>query len=165
MIMDNLFQVECSSPSQFMGIIGGVAFLFIVLTIIVAYLKVNKYRSRFWELQNTNEEKNKQILILKEEVEALKIKNATNEQELKYFAETKKALDETQSKCSIFQDKHTATEKDLSKNQALLSSKEGMYQTLLEDYKTLKDEQNQLLEDNSKFRISNARLLMKSEQQ
>ena len=158
-----LEKIQSDSTMMLMAIMAFVVLLIIVLIVIVSAMRVKKYRNRFWGLQNKNENKSKQILLLKEEVQALKIKNATNEQELQQFAETKQNLGDTVDKFSAFQEKHTETEKELSQTQALLSSKESVYLTLLEEHKELKERQEKLIEENSKFRTNNARLLMKIE--
>lgn len=146
-----------------MAIIAVVVFLVIVLTIIVSAMRVKSYKDRFWNSEIDNKEKAAYITKIEKELQAYKIKNATNEELLKQFSETKKLLKATNEAHALLQKKYNEREKELSQTKAKLESTEGIYAHLLEEHKQLKERFDVLQENNAKYRTSNARLLMKLE--
>jgi DNA recombination protein RmuC len=135
----------------------------IVLVVVVSAMKVKIYKDRFWNTKVDNKEKAEYISALEHELQAYKIKNASNEQALQQFAETKETLRSTHETLLALQEKYNGLEKELSQTKAQLESAQGVYATLLKEHNTLKDRQDAILEENSKYRTNNARLLMKLE--
>ena len=65
-------------------------------------MRVKTYKDRFINTQIDNQEKETQIIELQKELQALKIKEAQNEQELQLFGETKEKLGVTEEKLHYF---------------------------------------------------------------
>lgn len=147
-------------------LIGGVAIavlLAIVLVIVVASMRVKIYKDRFWNMQIDNKEKAEHISKIEKELQVYKIKDAKNEQELAQFSETKTTLKTANETYLRLQGNFNESEKELSQIKAKLEGKEGMYETLTLEHKNLQERFDTTLEDNTKFRTNNARLLMKLE--
>ncbi|EIF50733.1 DNA recombination protein RmuC [Sulfurovum sp. AR] len=158
-----LMKIENDSALMLMAGLALVVLLVIVLVVVVSAMKVKIYKDRFWNTKVDNQEKAEYILALEHELQAYKIKNASNEQELQQFAETKETLTSTNERLHTLQGKYNELEKELSQVKAKLESAEERHAALLEEYNTLKDRQDTILEENSKYRTNNARLLMKLE--
>jgi DNA recombination protein RmuC len=158
-----LLKIQNDSTLMLMAGLALVVLLVIVLVVIVSAMKVKIYKDRFWNTQIDNKEKTEYISALEHELQAYKIKNASNEQELQQFSETKDTLKSTNETLLILQDKYNELEKELSQVKAKLESAEEIHATLLEEHNTLKERHDTILEDNSRYRTNNARLLMKLE--
>ncbi|MFC2057561.1 DNA recombination protein RmuC [Campylobacterota bacterium] len=158
-----LLKIQNDSTLMLMAGLALVVLLVIVLVVIVSAMKIKIYKDRFWNTQIDNNEKTEYISALEHELQAYKIKNASNEQELQQFEETKEMLNSTNETLLTLQDKHNELEKELSQTKAKLESAEEIHAALLEEHKTLKERQDSILEDNSRYRTNNARLLMKLE--
>ena len=156
-------KIQSDSTLTLMAIIAVVVFLVIVLTIIVSAMRVKTYKDRFWNVEIDNKEKTAYISKIEKELQTYKIKNASNEQLLEQFSETKEVLKATNEEHKGLQKKYNEREKELSQTKATLESVEGIYANLLEEYKILKERLDELQENNGKYRTSNARLLMKLE--
>ena len=158
-----LMKIQNDSTLMLMVGLALVVLLVIVLVVVVSAMKVKIYKDRFWNTKIDNKEKAEYISALEKELQAYKIKNASNEQALQQFAETKETLRSTHETFLSLQEKYNALEKELSQTKAQLESARGVYATLLEEHNILKDRQDAILEENSKYRTNNARLLMKLE--
>ncbi len=158
-----VMKIANDSTLMLMAGLALVVLLVIVLVVVLSAMKVKIYKDRFWNTKVDNQEKAEYISALEHELQAYKIKNASNEQELQQFAETKDALRSTNETLSALQGKYNELEKTLSQTKAQLESAQGVYATLLEEHNTLKGRQDAILEENSKYRTNNARLLMKLE--
>ena len=90
-----LLKIQNDSTLMLMAGLALVILLVIVLVVVVSAMKVKIYKDRFWNTQIDNKEKTEYISALEHELQAYKIKNASNEQELQQFAETKDALKST----------------------------------------------------------------------
>ena len=156
-------KIEGDSTMMLMAIIAVVVLLVIVLTIVVSAMRVKTYKDRWWNVTVDNKEKAEYISAIERELQAYKIKNASNAQELSQFADTKERLKITQEEFYTLQKNFNEREKELSQLKAKLESAEGMYETLSDAYKELQERNEKLLEDNSRYRTNNARLLMKLE--
>jgi DNA recombination protein RmuC len=146
-----------------MAIIAVVVLLVIVLTIIVSAMRVKTHKDRFWNVQIDNKEKAEYIAVIEEDLQSYKIKNASDEQALQQFSETKEALKSTNETYIILQKNYNELEKELSQTTTKLESAESIYENLLDEHKELKVRLDEIQESNSRFRTSNARLLMKLE--
>ena len=162
--MNELIAKIQSDPSMMlMAIIAVVVLLVIVLTVIVSAMRVKTHRDRWWNVTVDNKEKAAYISTLERELQACKIKDASNTQELSQFAETKERLKSAHEEFYALQKKFNEREKEISQLKARLESIEEMYERLSDDYKELQSRNEALLEDNSRYRTNNARLLMKLE--
>ena len=149
-----------------MMLIAGVALavlLVIVLVIVVSYMRVKVYKDRFRTLLFENKEKSEHITKIEKELQTYKIKDAKNQQELSQFDETKKTLNSANDAYSSLQNKFNENEKELSQVKAQLEAKEGMYEELVKEHENFKERYDVALEENTKYRTTNARLLMKLE--
>jgi len=162
-MQDLLLEIQNNSTLMLIAGIALVVLLVIALVVVVSSMRVKTYKDRFVNVREDNNEKAEQISSLEKELQEYKIKNASNEQELQQFSETKNVLHNTQESLSVTQKEFT----DLEKAQSQLTTKfeniKAMYDNLLEEHKTLQERTDQLQEENSKLRINNARLLMKLE--
>ncbi|MBT8343844.1 MAG: DNA recombination protein RmuC, partial [Sulfurovum sp.] len=158
-----VLKIQNDSTLMLMAGLALVVLLVIVLVVLVSAMKVKIYKDRFWNTNIDNKEKTETISALEHELEAYKIKNASNEQELQQFSETKEILRSTNETLLALQNKHNELEKELSQVKTKLESAEEIHTTLLGEYHTLKERQDSILEDNSRYRTNNARLLMKLE--
>src|SRR5210317_2038643 len=156
-----LMKIQNDSTLMLMVGLALVVLLVIVLVVVVSAMKVKIYKDRYWNTKVDNEEKTEYISALEHELQAYKIKNASNEQELQQFSETKETLKSTNEALATLQDKYNEIEKELSQVKANLDNAHATHVTLLEEHNTLKDRYESILEDNSRYRTNNARLLMK----
>jgi len=157
--------LETPSDSTLMLIAGMalVVLLVIVLVIMVSAMKVKTFKERFWDTQADNKEKAEYISALEHELEAYKIKNASSEQALQQFAETKATLKSTNDTFLTLQGRYNELEKELSQIKVKLEGAQGVHETLVGEHRSLKERNDAVLEENSKYRTNNARLLMKLE--
>ena len=156
-------KIQGDSTMMLMAIIAVVVLLVIVLTIVVSAMRVKTYKDRWWNVTVDNKEKAEYISAIERELQAYKIKNASNAQELSQFADTKERLKSAQEEFYALQKNFNELEKELSQLRAKLESAEGMYETLSNAHRELQERNESLLEDNSRYRTNNARLLMKLE--
>ncbi len=163
MMNELIAKIQSDSTMMLMAIIAVVVLLVIVLTIVVSAMRVKTYKDRWWNVTVDNKEKAEYISAIERELQAYKIKNASNAQELSQFADTKERLKTAQDEFYILQKNFNELEKELSQLRAKLESAEGMYETLSHAHKELQERNESLLEDNSRYRTNNARLLMKLE--
>lgn len=147
-------------------LMGGIALavlLVIVLVVVVSAMKVKTYKDRFLDIESDNKEKAEYISALESELQALKIKNASNEQSLQQFAETKEILKATNETLLTLQGKYNELDKELSQTNARFETLQETYKTLTQEHITLKERYDTVQEENNRFRTNNARLLMKLE--
>jgi DNA recombination protein RmuC len=156
-------KIQGDSTLMLMAIIAVVVLLVIVLTIVVSAMRVKTYKDRWWNVTVDNKEKAEYISAIERELQAYKIKDASNTQELSQFADTKERLKTVQEEFYALQKNFNEREKELSQIKAKLESAEGMYETLTNAHRELQERNESILEDNSRYRTNNARLLMKLE--
>jgi len=156
-------KIQGDSTLMLMAIIAVVVLLVIVLTIVISAMRVKVYKNRWWNVTVDNKEKTAYIFSIEQELQASKIKNASNAQELSQFTDTKERLHLAQEEFYTLQKNFNELEKELSQLKAKLESTEGIYETLLNAHNELQKRNEDLLEDNSRYRVNNARLLMKLE--
>ncbi len=158
-----LLKIQTDSTLMLMIGMALAVLLVIVLVIVVSAMKVKTYKDRFLDTQLDNKEKSEYISALEHELQAYKIKNASNEQELQQFSETKETLRSTNEAYLLLQGKYNELEKELSQIKTKLENAQEIHATLLAEHNSLKERQDTILEDNSRYRTNNARLLMKLE--
>jgi len=149
-----------------MMLVAGVAvsiLLVIVLVIVVSYMRVKVYKDRFRTLMFETNEKSEYIKKIEKELQTYKVKDTKNKQELSHFDETKKRLTTANESYLELQNKFNENEKELGQIKAKLKSKEEMYEVLLKQHEDFKEHYDVALEENTKYRTTNARLLMKLE--
>jgi len=156
-------KAQGDSLMMFMSIIAVVVLLIIVLVVLVSAMRVKTYRDRWWNATVDNKEKTEYISAIERELQAYKIKNASNEQELSYFLDTKERLKISQEEFGILHKNFNELEKELSQLNAKLESIENMYDALLNSHKELQEKNESLSEESNRYRTNNARLLMKLE--
>ena len=162
--MNELIEKIQNDPTlMLMAVMAVVVLLVIVLVTLISAMRVKTYKNRWWNTQVDNNEKAEYIFSLESELQSYKIKNASNEQELSQFAETKEILKSVNESFLELQGRFNELEKELSQTKAKLESAEAIYEVLLVEHKELKDRHEEILEGNSKYRTNNARLLMKLE--
>ncbi len=160
---DLLLKIQNDPTLMFFAIIALVVFMVIVLVVIVSSMRVKTYKDRFWNTQVDNKEKAEYIAQLEEELQAYKIKNASDTQALLQFDETKEILKSTNESFLMLQGNYNELEKELSQTKAKLEGAESLYEALSSEHKELQTHNSRIQEENSRFRINNARLLMKLE--
>lgn len=162
--MEELIEKIQSDPTlMLMAVMAVVVLLVIVLVTLISAMRVKTYKNRWWNTQVDNNEKAEYIFALESELQSYKIKNASNEQELSQFGETKETLKSTNESFLELQGRFNELEKELSQVKTKLESAEAMYEALLGEHKELKERHDEVLESNSRYRTNNARLLMKLE--
>jgi len=160
---DILLEIQNDSTLMLVSGVALVVLLVIVLVIVVASMRVKIYKDRFVSVRAQNGEKAEHITNLEKELQEYKIKNASNEQELHQFDETKDILNKTKESLLGKQTEFANLEKEQSSLKANFENIQSMYDNLLQEHKTLQKQTEQLQEESSKLRINNARLLMKLE--
>lgn len=158
-----LDKIQNDSVFMLFAIIAFVVFLIIVLVVIVSSMRVRTYKDRFWNSEVDNKEKRRYITELEDELQEYKLLNASNEQLLLQFDETKDTLVHTNKSFLALQGTFNALEKEFSQITAKLEGSQSLYEALMNEHKTLQEQYKSLQADNSKLNINNARLLMKLE--
>ncbi len=162
-MQDLLSKIQNDPTLMFISVIALVVLLIIALVVVVSSMRVKIYKDRFINVREDNNDKSERISSLEKELQEYKIKNASNEQELQQFSETKDVLNSTKESLSTTQKEFTELEKEQNQLSTKLENIQAMYDNLLDEHKTLQERTEHLQEDNSKLRINNARLLMKVE--
>jgi len=162
--MQELF-LKIQNDSALMIIVGIVlvVLLVIVLIVVIFSTKVKSQSDKLWDFKELDKEKNIKIGMLERELQAVKIKNAGNEQELQQFMQTKEELASKIVEVQRIELNYNTLQKEHSHTTTKLESTEDNYKKLQENHKILQERHEHLVEDNSKHRINNARLLTKLE--
>jgi len=156
-------QLQNDSTLMLMMIIAVVVLLVIVLVILVSAMRVKSYKEKFWYVQNDAKEKAEKIATLENELQALNIEHANLSQKLEQFEETKSKLSSTSEQLLVSQaDMHTL-EKLQGQTQTKFENITQKCDALKKEYEALQEKHEHAMEENSKFRTNNARLLMKLE--
>ena len=158
-----LVAIQNDSTLMLIGGISLVVLLVIVLVVVVSAMRVKIYKDRFNSVLFENTEKSEHIAKIEKELQAFKIKDAKNQQELAQFDETKKTLKTANESYLDLQNHFNESEKSLSQTKAKLEATEGMYETLKKEHENLQERFESTHEENMKYRTNNARLLMKLE--
>jgi len=160
--MEEIIQKISGDPLLMLSsAIGVVVILFIVLVVVVANMRIKTYKNRYINTRIDNEEKEKTILQLQQELNALKVRNAQNEQGLQQFDDTKKRLHDTDEKLLQTQKELIKTRKLQQQTQAKLDDLQNRYDALVKELEDTKVRLETVHEENNKLRVNNSRLLMK----
>ncbi len=162
-MQDFILRIQNDSTLMMIAGIALVILLVIVLIVVVFSTKVKSLSDKLWDYKEVDKEKNLKIEMLEKELQAVQIRNASNEQELQQFSQTKEELASKIEQMQTLQAKHNTLEKAYSHIESKLESTEDAYTKLQEEHKNLQERHEELLEENSKHRINNARLLTKLE--
>jgi DNA repair exonuclease SbcCD ATPase subunit len=141
--------------------IGVVLVLFVVLTVVIATMRIRTYKNRFVNTRMDNDEKEKTITELRQEVQMLQSLNERKSHELEQFDTVKLRLQETELALKETQDTLAKLDKLQGQTQTKLENSEQMYAALKDEHEALKERLEVLSEENNKLRVSNARLLIK----
>jgi DNA repair exonuclease SbcCD ATPase subunit len=141
--------------------IGVVLVLFVVLTVVIANMRIRTYKNRFVNTRMDNEAKEKTISELQQELQMLQSLNERKSHELEQFDTVKLRLQETELALKETQDALAKLDKLQGQTQTKLENSEQMYAALKEEHEALKERLEVLSEENNKLRVSNARLLIK----
>ncbi|MCF6245331.1 MAG: hypothetical protein L3J43_09875 [Sulfurovum sp.] len=151
-----------------MMLIAGMAIavlLAIVLVVVISSMRVKSYKDRFQNLLLELKEKSDYIETLEKEAKASRAEDTKNKKELASFDETKAALKKAKAESKVIDTAYEDNKKKLEKTKSTLSALEKKHDRLEEAHTTLKAALETSLEENSKLRTSNARLLMKLEKE
>jgi len=160
--MNEIVEKLNSEPLLMLGsAIGVVLVLFVVLTVVIANMRIRTYKNRFINTRVDNESKEKTIDALQEEVQMLKSMNERKSHELEQFDTVKLRLQETELSLKETQEKFAQLDKLQGQTQTKLENSEQMYHALKEEHEALKTRLEVLAEENNKLRVNNARLLIK----
>ena len=162
-MQETLAAIQNDSTLMLIGGIAIAVLLAIVLVVVVSAMRVKVYKDRFKNLLFENQEKAEHISKIEKELQEYKIKDAKSQQELAQFAETKSTLKTANEAYLDLQNIFNENEKELSQIKAKLEAKEGMFDALVKEHENLKERFDTTLEENTKYRTTNARLLMKLE--
>ena len=162
-MQDLLSEIQNDPTLMFISVIALVVLLIIALVVVVSSMRVKIYKDRFINVREDNNDKAERISSLEKELQEYKIKNASNEQELQQFSETKDVLNSTKESLSSTEKEFTELEKEQNQLSIKLENIQVMYDNLLDEHKILQERTEELQEEKSKLRINNARLLMKLE--
>lgn len=159
------FLVTIENDSTLMLTVGvALAVLLIILLVtVVSAMRVKTYKETYWDTKVDNEEKTAYIAELEHALEASKRQNTADQQALEAFAETRETLKSTNETLHVLQEKHTALEKELAQTRTDLEHAREIHTALQEEHHLLKERHEVVVEENSRCRTNNARLLMKLE--
>ncbi len=158
-----LLKIQNDSTLMLIAGIALVVLLVIVLIVVIFSTKVKSQSDKLWDFKELDKEKNIKIEMLEREIQTVKIRNASNEQELQQFLETKEALNATKELLFKLQNQYNELEIEQSQLKAKFESIDTLHTNLLSEHKLLQERHEHLVEDNSKHRVNNARLLTKLE--
>ena len=162
-MQETLAVIQNDSTLMLIGGISIAVLLAIVLVVVVSAMRVKVYKDRFKNLLFENKEKAEHITKIEKELQEYKIKDAKNKQELAQFDETKTTLKTANASYLSLQTQFNENEKELSQIKAKLEAKEGLHDSLNKEHEALKERFDVVAEENTKYRTTNARLLMKLE--
>jgi len=164
--MNDIIEKLNSEPLLMLGsAIGVVLILFVVLTVVIANMRIRTYKNRFINTRVDNEAKAKHISELQQEMQMLKSMNERKSSELEQFDTVKLRLQETELALKEIQSAFGKLEKLQGQTQTKLDNSEQMYAALKEEYKVIQQRLEALAEENQKLKVNNARLLMKLEKE
>jgi len=155
--------IQSDSTLIFIAGISVVVLLIIVLVVVVFSTKAKTLSDRLAESDALDRVKNIKIEELEKALQEIRIANAAQEQELQYFVQVKEELVSKTVFVETLQNENSGLEKTLGQTQTRLEELEKVHQNLTEEHKVLQERFTDLQEENNKFQVNNARLLMKLE--
>lgn len=147
-------------------LIAGIALvvlLVIVLVIVVSSLRVRMYRHRFKTRLFENEKQKNHIAKLEEELATFKTTNKENKELIMTLVEKEKNLLTLKSSHDALEHEFNETQSNWKNVSKSLEEKESAYALLAKEYHTTKERLDTSTEENTKYRTTNGRLLLKLE--
>ena len=83
-----LLKIQNDSTLMLIAGIALVVLLVIVLIVVIFSTKVKSQSDKLWDFKELDKQKNIKIEMLEKELQTVKIRNASNEQELQQFMQT-----------------------------------------------------------------------------
>jgi len=154
---------ESDSMLMLIAGIAAVILLVIVLVVVVFSTKARTLGERLKESEALHRSRNSKIEALERELQETKMVNAAQQQELQHLAQIKEELAAKAADIETLREKNSVLEKRLGQTQTRFEDIETLYEKLTEEYRNLQARFEQLQEENNKFQVNNARLLMKLE--
>lgn len=161
--LPNIEQLQNDSMLMFIGSIAVVVLLVIVLVIVVSAMRIRVYKNRFRSLLFENQEKSEYIIKIEKELQEFIIKDKKNKHELIKFDETKKRLETANEMYVKLQNNFNKSKKELTQTIVKLEDTESILEALKDEYEVAKGRFDIAIEENNKYRTTNARLLTKLE--
>lgn len=153
------------SQRLFVVVVVTAFILGIALLVVIFISQIRFLKNRLFEAKEIDLNKNRKISELQEEMAALRIKDEALEQELRQFEDTKKALQSKKELIFKMQERMNLLEEKEKEQLDTIEACSSEYQTLAFKYKGLQKRNVFLVEENSRFRADNAKILMKVREQ
>ena len=153
--------------SQRLFIIGvTTAFVLAIALVVVIFIsRITSLKNRLFDAKEIDESKNRKISALQKEIKEVRAKDEALEQELKQFNDTKISLQSKKELIFKMQERMNLLEKKEKENLDMIDACSKEYQTLAFKYKSLQKRNVFLVEENSRFRKDNTKILMKVREQ
>jgi len=164
-MQETFANIQNDSTMMLIAGIAIVVLLAIVLVVVVSAMRIRAYKDRFQNLLIEIKEKSEYIKTLEKEAEASSKEHANNKKELSLFDETKKRLKKEKSNYKALDIAFKSNQKELDKARGTLGATKIKLEALIREHDDLKEEQETSLEENSKLRANNGRLLIKLEKE
>ena len=164
-MQETFANIQNDSTMMLIAGIAIVVLLAIVLVVVVSAMRIRAYKDRFQNLLIEIKEKSEYIKTLEKEAEASSVEHANNKKELSLFDETKKILKKEKSNYKALDIVFKSNQKELDKAKGTLGATQKKLDALITAHEGLKEELETSLDENSKLRANNARLLMKLEKE
>jgi len=158
-----LQMIEQDSAWMFIGGIAAVILLVIVLVVVIFSTRARTLGERLSESREFNRAQGSKIEALEEELQAIKMANAAQAQELRHFAQAKEVLADKTAQVETLQERKSTLENLLGQTETKLEDLTQAHQNFLEEHRLFQERYEALQEENHKFQVNNARLLMKLE--
>lgn len=158
-----LSKLQNDAILMFVASIALAVMLIIVLVVVVFSTRAKALSDKLYDMRQIEKEQEERIAYLERELQAYRIKDAAQTQELMQFAQTKEMLEQVTEGKHALEKEHNELAKTLSETKARLESSEENYKALTVQYGALQGRNEKLIEDNTKYHTNNARLLTKLE--
>ena len=139
--------------------------LAIALVVVIFISRIALLKNRLFDAKEIDESKNRKISALQKELEEVRAKDEALEQELKQFNDTKISLQSKKELIFKMQERMNLLEEKEKENLDTIDACSKEYQTLAFKYKSLQKRNVFLVEENSRFRKENTKILMKVREQ
>jgi len=137
----------------------------IALVVVVFISRIKFLKNRIFDAKEIDIAKNKKISDLKAELKEVRIKDEALEEELKQFNDTKVALQSKKELIFKMQERMNLLEEKDKEQLDTIEACSKEYQTLVYKYKSLQKRNVFLVEENTRFRTENTKILMKVREQ
>ncbi len=162
-MQESLINIQSDSTMMLMAGIAIVVLLAIVLVVVISSMRIRGYKESYQNLLIELKEKSEYIKTLEKEAEASNVEHAKNKKELSLFDETKQKLNKINIDHKALKASFNENKNELDKSIGTLNALKKEHKILMDVHESLKEELNTSLEENSKIRTVNARLLTKLE--